>query len=245
MAKKQWTERQKKMLVSGGVVLFLCLMGLTALLLGKPILQLADDPAAFRQWLDTRGWYGWILFLLMVIVQVFAAVIPGEPLEIAAGYAFGAVRGSLLCLVGETIGGVLVFLFVKRFGMQVVETFFPRDKIHSLRFLRDPKKRDTLFFLLFLLPGTPKDLLCYFAGLTGIPFVRWCLIQTIGRLPSILTSTIGGNALGNANYAAAIVILAVTACVSGLGLLLYRHISNRANRMQEHPIPGTKETDTK
>lgn len=156
MAKKQWTERQRKMLVSGGVVLFLVLMGLTALFVGKPILQLADDPAAFRQWLDTRGWYGWILFLLMVIVQVFAAVIPGEPLEIAAGYAFGAVRGSLLCLVGEAIGGVLVFLFVKRFGMQVVETFFPGTRSTPCVFSGIPKSGTPCSSSCSCSPARPK-----------------------------------------------------------------------------------------
>lgn len=234
----QWTQRKKKIFVTCGIIVFLLLMGLTAWCIGRPMMQLADDPDAFREWLDTKGWYGSILFVLMVIVQVVAAVIPGEPLELAAGYIFGAVRGTILCFIGEALGGLLVFLFVRRFGLQVVETFFPPEKIRSLRFLHSSKKRDALFFLLFFLPGTPKDLLCYFAGLTDISLMRWCLIQTIGRLPSILTSTIGGHAIGTSQYVAAVIILVVTACVSGGGLLVYRHISRKRNAENEKTDTG-------
>ncbi|MBQ8400458.1 MAG: TVP38/TMEM64 family protein, partial [Clostridia bacterium] len=146
--KREWTTKQKKSIVLGGVILFLLLMLTVVALIGKPILQLAEDPEAFRQWIDARGWFGWILFALMLIVQVFVAVIPGEALEIAAGYAFGALEGSILCVIGESIGGMLVFLFVRRFGVQAAETFFSLEKLHSLRFLQNPKRRDLLFFLL-------------------------------------------------------------------------------------------------
>lgn len=235
----QWTKRKKKLFVTCGILLFLLFMGLTAWCIGRPMLKLAGDTDAFREWLDTKGWYGWVLFVLMVIVQVVAAVIPGEPLELAAGYIFGAVGGTILCLIGEAVGGLLVFLFVKRFGMQVVETFFAPEKIRTLRFLHGSKKRDALFFLLFFLPGTPKDLLCYFAGLTDISLLRWCLIQTIGRLPSVLTSTMSGHALGSSEYLAAGIILAITACISGVGLLVYRHIGKKRNAEREN-----KTTDT-
>lgn len=229
----QWTQRKKKLFVIGGVVVFLLLMFVCAWCIGRPMLKLAGDTDAFREWLDTKGWYGWVLFVLMVIVQVVAAVIPGEPLELAAGYIFGAVGGTILCLIGEAVGGLLVFLFVKRFGMQVVETFFAPEKIRSLRFLHGSKRRDALFFLLFFLPGTPKDLLCYFAGLTDISFLRWCLIQTICRLPSVLTSIMSGHALGSSEYLAAGIILAITACVSGVGLWIYHHISRHINRKHD------------
>lgn len=226
-------EKKRKIIVITGVLLFVLLMTAAVICFGRPILQLAEDPEELRQWIDGRGGFGRILFTAMLVLQVFVAVIPGEALEIAAGYAFGAVEGTLLCVLGETIGGMLVFLFVRKFGVQAVETFFSLEKMHSLRFLRNPRKRDILFFVLFLLPGTPKDLLCYFSGLTGIPTLTWLGIQSVGRLPSILTSTLGGSALGEEKYAAAVVVLTVTAVCSGIGLLLYRHISGRENRKHD------------
>lgn len=226
-------EKKQKIIVITGVLLFVLLMTAAVICFGRPILQLAEDPEELRQWIDERGVFGRILFTAMLVLQVFVAVIPGEALEIAAGYAFGAVEGTLLCVLGETIGGMLVFLFVRKFGVQAVETFFSLEKMHSLRFLRNPRKRDILFFVLFLLPGTPKDLLCYFGGLTDIPTLIWLGIQSVGRLPSILTSTLGGSALGEEKYAVAAVVLAVTAFCSGIGLLLYRHISGRENRKHD------------
>ena len=231
--KREWTEKHRKALMAGGLLAFVVLMLVVVLCIGKPFLQLAGDPEAFREWIDARGWYGWILFVLMMAVQVFVAVIPGEALEIAAGYAFGAVEGTILCLIGEGAGGILVFLFVKRFGVRAAETFFSLEKLHSLRFLQNQKKRDMLFFLLFLLPGTPKDLLCYFAGLTEMSVPAWVCIQLIGRIPSILTSTMGGDALGSEKYWIAAIVLTVTAGISAVGLWIYNRFSSRENRRHD------------
>ena len=160
----------------------------------------------------------------MQILQVFFAVIPGEPMEFGAGYAFGAVEGTLLCLIGTTAGSMIIYFFVRRFGVRAVEIFFSREKIESLHFLRSEHKRNTLMFLLMLIPGTPKDLLSYFAPLTGMGPWTWLWITTVARIPSIVTSTIGGSALGVQNYVFAAIALGVTLLISGAGLLIYRRI---------------------
>lgn len=84
------------------------------------------------------------------------AVIPGEPLEIAAGYAFGAVEGTILCVLGTFLGGILVFLLVRRFGLRAVEIFFSPEKLQRLRFLHKERRLARWVFLIFFLPGTPK-----------------------------------------------------------------------------------------
>jgi uncharacterized membrane protein YdjX (TVP38/TMEM64 family) len=84
-----------------------------------------------------------------------------------------------------------------------------------------------LFLVIFAVPGTPKDLLSYFAGLTDIRFPVWLLICSFGRIPSVITSTIGGDALGTQNYFFAVAVFAVTLAVSGLGLLAYNAFCKR------------------
>lgn len=97
------------------------------------------------------------------------------------------------------LGSVTVFALVRRWGRGLVEVFFPADKLEKLHFLlHTSPKRTALFWLIFTVPGTPKDLLCYFAGLTDLPWGTWLLIATVGRLPSIVTSTVGGSAPGGA-----------------------------------------------
>lgn len=91
--------------------------------------------------------------------------------------------------------------------MPLVEVFFPEEKLKKLKFLKTTPKRDMIFFIIFMIPGTPKDLLCYFTGLTDIKFSLWLLICSLGRLPSIITSTVGGDALGTSNYWFAVAVL--------------------------------------
>lgn len=168
----------------------------------------------------------------MLILQIVVAVIPGEPLEIAAGYAFGAVEGTLLCMLGAFIGRVAVFLLVRRFGTRAVEVFFPLEKLNELKFLQNKRRMTLWVFFLFFLPGTPKDVLCYIVGLTDLPLRSWLIISAIAPFPSIVTSTIGGDALGMGNYTFAIIVFAVTLIISGLGLLAYRVICQTRERSQ-------------
>ena len=131
---------------------------------------------------------------------------------------------------------------VRRYGMRLVEVFFPREKIQSLRFLRSSPKRNLLFLLIFMLPGTPKDLLCYYAGLTDIKLPMLLIICSLGRIPSIVTSTACGDALGTESYLFALIIFAATFVLSALGLFLYntlckRHENKRAGAGKRKASP--------
>ena len=182
--------------------------------------------------MDAQGVRAPLLFVGMVVLQIVVALIPGEPLEIAAGYAFGALEGTLLCLIGALVGRVAVFLLVRRFGVRAVEVFFPLEKVQSLRFLQNEKKLTFWVFFLFFLPGTPKDVLCYVVGLTDLPLRSWLIISAIAPLPSIVTSTIGGDALGMGDYGFALLVFVITVVISGLGLLAYHLICRTKERSE-------------
>lgn len=208
----------------------LCMLILT-ILFGRPILRAVQDPAQFRDWVDECGILGKIVFFGMMYVQTVIAFIPGEPLEIAAGYAFGAFPGLIITMLAQTAGSITVFLFVRKYGMKLVEVFVSREKIASMRFLRDEKRLEILTFFIFLTPGTPKDALCYFVGLTPMRFGVWILISFFARIPSIITSTIGGNALGVGRLPMAVIVFAATFIVSACGYILYlRYTKKREKR---------------
>ena len=221
------TQRQKRWLVGTGVFLFLVLSALVCFFAGRPLIRFVKQPELFRQWVDQQGFWAPVAFVGMVVLQVVVAVIPGEPLEIAAGYAFGALEGTLLCILGTWIGGLTVFLLVRRFGTRAVEVFFPLEKLNELKFLKNERRLTFWVFLVFFLPGTPKDVLCYFVGLTKLPLKTWVLVSAVARIPSIVTSTVGGDALGMQNYTFAAAVFAATLVISGAGLLLYRAICRR------------------
>ncbi len=220
-------RRKKRWAAIGLLALVVALSAVIWRFIGRPMVRLASDPAGFRQWVEINGWRSRLLFMGMVVFQVVIAVIPGEPFEIAAGYAFGFAEGTLLTLTAAAVGSILTFWMVRRFGMKLVRFFFTQEKIDSVKFLKTSQKRDFIFLVVYMLPGTPKDLLGYVAGLTDMPALVYLLVCTFGRIPSVVTSTIGGNALGSRRYGAAALVFLITLAVSGIGLATYNHICAR------------------
>ena len=214
----------KKALGLLAVLVFILFLAAVGWFIGRPMIKLVGEPEQFRDWVDGHGIWGRLIFIGMMVLQVICALIPGEPFEIGAGYAFGAIEGTALCLIGIALGCLVVFLFVRRYGVRLVEVFFSREKIDSVRFLQNTRRLELLIFIVNAIPGTPKDLLSYFVALTKIKLSTWLLIVVVSRIPSVVTSTVGGSALGMENYVFAIVTFAVTLVVSGIGVLIYNRI---------------------
>ena len=227
MGYKKITEKQKKVLSIVAFLLFLAFCGVVGWFIGKPMLEFFDDPQMFKNWVDEKGFLGRLAFIGMVFFQVVIALVPGEPLEMGAGYAFGAIEGTILCVIGITLGSLVVFLLVRKLGVKFVEVFFSREKINSLKFLKNKKSRAVIIFLVFFLPGTPKDLLTYFVGLTDIKLSHFIFLASVARLPSIITSTVGGGALGEKEYITAAIVLAVTLILSLGGAFIYKELQTR------------------
>lgn len=222
--KRTLTEKQKKLVSVISILAVIIFSAAVMWFVGRPMVSFVSEPEKFRAWVESNGIWSRFVFVGMMIFQVAIALVPGEPLEIGAGYAFGAVEGTILCVIGITVGSLIVFALVKRFGIKLVEVFFTFEKINSLKFLHDEKKLGFITFTVFFLPGTPKDLLTYFVGLTEIRFSKFLLIASVARLPSVITSTVGGNALGGQEYLFAVIVFGATLFFSLAGLLIYNRI---------------------
>lgn len=231
--KPSLTEKQKKIAAGCALAVFILLSAAVCWFVGRPMIRFARQPELFRQWVDGLGLWGKAAYVGMCILQVMVAIIPGEPLEICGGYAFGGFWGSVLCMLGLFLGSVIVFWLVRKLGQPMAEIFFPPEKLEKLHFLKHSPKRNFLFWLIFTIPGTPKDLLCYFAGLTDISWGTWLLLCSVGRLPSVLTSTVGGSALGGKSYLFAALVFGGTLLLSLAGLLVYRRLCRKHEREEE------------
>ena len=223
---KKWTRRQITQLILAILaVIFICILGYY---IGRPLVQFVSEPQKFQIWVKEKGFLGVLAFMGMNILQVLLAVIPGGPFEIGAGYAFGVVKGSLICDIAMTIASVIIFLFVKKFGLRFVELFVSKEKIESVKFLKRSKRSESIIFLLFLVPGTPKDLLSYLVGLTDMKLSHWIFICGVGRLPAIFLSALSGSALSSARYHLAIILIAAIIMLYVVGIILYRIHNKRA-----------------
>lgn len=177
-----------------------------------------------------------VLMVLLCAAQVVIAFIPGELLEIASGYAFGGIAGALVCTVGIMLGSVIAIMLARKFGRRLVESLYPREKIDALPILNNPSKRNAMTFILFLIPGTPKDLFTYVIGMTEMSIPLYIALTMFARFPSIIISTIGGGALSDARFGHAIVIFAVAAVISAGGYMLYLAIQKRNKKRLEEKI---------
>lgn len=227
---RKWVQ----ILLSLAAVVFICVI---AYFIGRPLVSFVSEPEQFREWVEARGIWGVLAFMGMVIVQVFLAIIPGGPFEIGAGYAFGVVKGTLICDLATTIASLLVFLFVRRFGVKFVELFVSREQIESVHILKSSGKSESILFLLFLIPGTPKDLLSYLVGLSDMKVSHWIFICAVGRFPAIFLSALSGSALGSANYGTAAAVFAALIVLYIIGLFVYR-FHNRGSRKTSGSDPS-------
>lgn len=164
----------------------------------------------------------------LISLQIFLAFLPGEPLELVAGFLFGSVGGTILCLAGSMIGTLIVYLLVQKFGHRIISLFFKQKTVDELHQVLE--KRNSLYwmFLIFLIPGSPKDLMTYVVSLSNIALWKWLLLTTVGRIPSIITSTFMSGSIKEGNYLMAIVILIVTLALVGAGGYMYKKMKEES-----------------
>ncbi len=188
---------------------------------GFSINQLAQT---FKQTIDSYGSWGVIVAFGIQMLQVVVSPIPGEVIEVGMGLCFGWFWGAVICLLGSALAAAIIMLFIKKFGVKVVELFVSVDKINEFKFINNERKLTGLIFLLYILPGTPKDPLIFFFGLTKIRTLDFVVIQTVARIPSVVSSTIGGEFIVDDNMWGAVIVFAVTGAVALIGLLCYGKI---------------------
>ena len=185
------------------------------------------DARAVRAFVADHAFASRLTMLGINIVQVLLAFLPGEPVELASGYAFGFWEGTALCLVASGLATSAIYRATRRWGWKLVGLFFDRSLFDRFSWLKSAKRLELIMLIVFLIPGTPKDFLTYFAGLTNMRFLPVVLIATFGRIPPIVTSTITASAVGSGNWPLVACTLVVSALLLAVGGLMYRRLRSR------------------
>ena len=161
-------------------------------------LSTLEGQVAFKEKVENSGIWGLMLLFGLQVAQIFLIIVPGEPIEILAGMCYGGIWGTVFIMVSACIISTVIFLLVRRFGKKFVCDFCDEEKITKIennKLFQNPKKIEIILLILFLIPGTPKDFLVYMAGLLPIKPIRFILISTFARFPSVITSTLAGENL--------------------------------------------------
>ena len=215
------------------LVIVLALAVLATIRVFPHVIKLTNDEERqlFGEKIAALGIKGVVLMVLFQVAQVLLSVIPGEPLEIIMGVLYGTIPGALLCMLGIALGTCIIYICVRKFGRRFIDKFINSSKFEKFKFLNNPSRRDVLIFTLFFIPGTPKDILIYFAPFTNMPFLRFMIISSIARIPSVISSTYVGANLIEGNYIVSIVAFAIVGVLSLVGILIYNKILKKENNV--------------
>lgn len=182
------------------LVIFIVLLTFVSLKYVPVITEIINDSDQFREIIRSYGYGGVLVFILIQVLQIVIPVIPGEVVQIAAGYIFGTWLGTLYLVIGAVLGSTITFYAARFLGYPLVRAFASADRLERLSGVVKSSKSDLVIFFLFLLPGLPKDLLTYVGGVTPIHGPRFLLLTLVARMPALFASVIVGSNLHQGDY---------------------------------------------
>ena len=175
-------------------------------------LSTKEGQVAFKEKVDNSGILGLISLFGLQVAQIFLIIVPGEPIEILAGMCYGGIWGTIFIMISAFIISTSIFLLVRKFGRKFVYDFCDKEKVAKIennKLFQNPEKIEMIMLILFLIPGTPKDLLVYVAGLLPIRPLRFIIISSLARFPSVITSTLAGENLAIGDWKMSIILYIV------------------------------------
>lgn len=177
----------------------------------------------FEKRVNESGIIGMLMLFGLQVAQVFLIILPGEPIEILAGMCYGGIGGTIFITISVAIITTIIFFLVKKLGKRFVYDIYDEEKIKKIeqsKLFKNPKKIEWIMIILFIIPGTPKDLLVYISGLLPINPIKMILISTFARLPSVVSSTFAGEKLMQGNLTASLKIYMVTFILVGIVIFI-------------------------
>jgi uncharacterized membrane protein YdjX (TVP38/TMEM64 family) len=206
---------------------FLAVMAVLTIKFAPAVTRLVEDREEFGRFIDSYGSLSILVFMGFQVLQVVIAAIPGEFVQIAGGYIFGTLAGTLYSTAGILVGALIAFFTARLLGSRIINVLVPEKSIEKFRFIINNTKAEIVIFLIFLIPGLPKDILVYIAGLSPIRPLRFFILFLVARMPRLLGSSLIGATLQQENYVLSIAIFAVSCLLFLAGVLSKDYIMGK------------------
>ena len=173
------------------------------------------------------------LYIAFQIIQIIICIIPGQWLQLAAGIAWGFWIGLLLSLIGALFGSILTYFLAKYLGTDALRLIFGQDKLDQLTEKLDSKAGITAVFLIYLIPGLPKDLCNYAAGVSQIKLKPFLIVSMVGRTPGMIASLLIGKHLSLGSYHIAVIIAIIAGILFVLGIIFRNKLTSFINKVYD------------
>ena len=188
-------------------------------------LNTVEGQEAFKEKISSSGFLGILMLFGLQFAQIFLFIIPGEPIEILAGICYGEIWGTVFIMLSSMIITAFIYLLVHKLGRKFIYDFVSKEKIEKIeksKIFQNPKTIRFIIFILFFIPGTPKDLLTYIAALLPIRPLEFIVISSLARFPSVVSSTWAGASLLEGNWEFSLMIYGATFAIVAIAVLIMR-----------------------
>ena len=212
------------------IVISLCIALIIYLFPIMKNISTTEGRIAFKNMIENAGIKGVLILFGLEFAQIFLFILPGEPLEILAGMCYGKFWGTIFVLISVCITTMIIFYLVKKYGKNFLYNFFSKEKIEEIengKLFKNPKNIEYLLIILFMIPGTPKDLLTYVGGLLPIKPSKFIAIATLARFPSIISSTLAGANIVKGKWITMIIVYVVPLLIAMLIIGIMKIIEKR------------------
>lgn len=218
-----------------GLLVFLALMVVVgiALLPYFSYLSTGEGRLELVTMIQDAGIAGIGICLALQFVQVVVAFIPGEFVQLAIGAIYGPFWGTLLTVFGALISSVFIFFMVRKLGAPFVQGMIGSKNAKILQFFEKDRRLNVIVFVLFLIPGLPKDVFTYLVPLTPMRPANFFILSTLGRIPGIAASAFIGNAAIQGDYTEAIIVGAIAGGLGLLGIVFNKQILALVDKIED------------
>lgn len=214
------------------IIKFTALIAMIALMIGVTIailpwvnsLQTTEGRERLELYIESKKTVGTFIFIGLQAFQVILPVIP--PIQIIGGALFGTFWGSVLSFIGLYVGMGIVYGLVRLVGYPIVEAFVNKKDLKRFKFLREPDKVALIFFVIYLIPGMPKDALSFLAPLTSMDKKTYFLYVLPARLPLVVLSVAFGASIRDGNYSLAVILSIIMIDIGIIGIIFREKVIN-------------------
>lgn len=226
--KKRIIDKKRIIITSIALVIFLSGMIFFIIKFWPYLVGLLKDDEEVRNELisilESNGKWAWLILILCLMLQVVFAIIPNGAFEMIAGLFYGPWLGSLISLVGSTLGCIVVILLVRAFGKGFASLFVNLEDSKKLAFLHDEKRCLILLFGFLIIPGLPKDFVIFLVPFTSIKIWKFVIVNLVARAPATIISAVLGNSLMTGNFNLGLILMGSFALIGILCLVFNKRI---------------------
>ena len=231
--KKEKLKKVLSLIKLGLLILIIIVIPFYIYFVHPELLSRVSSIDKVRQLFSDYGNSAVFLYILAQVTQIVICIIPGQWLQIGAGIAWGFWIGYLLSFLGALIGSIITYYLADWLGRDAMHVFFGEEQVEHYTELFNSKKALIIVFLVYLIPGLPKDLCSYVAGISKMKAKPFIIISLIGRTPGMMGSLLFGQQLGEGGYIGAVIICIIAILLFALGIIFHKKIIKWSDKIYE------------